>query len=188
MHHAALSGFPGWLLAALCAAVGGYCLLRARTGSGAERAGMTGDAVMGWGMAVMAVPSLMPVLPGWSGALFGAVFAAAGLGALVAAGAWHQRVHHAVGALAMVHMALAMPAGGHGAATAHGAQAGGTGVPLLTGALLAYFAGYVLYAGATLVTPPPAGFPAPVPHTGLFVTRACRTAMGLAMLTMLAAI
>ncbi|MEV5545614.1 DUF5134 domain-containing protein [Streptomyces sp. NPDC052309] len=188
MHHAALSGFPGWLLAALCAAVGAYCLLRVRTGPRAERAEMTGDALMGFGMAVMAPPSLMAVLPGWSGAVFGIVFGGVGLAALTFPRPLHQRLHHSVGALAMVYMAFAMPTGGHGSGTAHGAHMAGLGVPVLTGALLAYFAVYVLYTGATLVAAGPVDVPGAVPRSGVLLSRACRVAMAVAMLTMLAAL
>ncbi|MFC5217791.1 DUF5134 domain-containing protein [Streptomyces coerulescens] len=189
MQHAALSGFPGWLLGALCAAVGAYCLLRVRTGPRAERAEMTGDALMGLSMAVMAPPSLMAVLPSWSGTVFAAVFTAVGVAALVLWRPPHRRLHHAVAAFAMVYMAFAMPTGAQHAGTGHGdGMAVGVGVPALTGVLLAYFAGYVLYTGATLVTAGPADAPGPVPPLGTFLTRACRIAMAVAMLTMLAAL
>ncbi|WP_030861473.1 DUF5134 domain-containing protein [Streptomyces sp. NRRL S-37] len=180
MHHAALSGVPGWLLGALCAAVGAYCLLRARTGPRAERAEMTGDALMGFGMAAMAPPSLMTALPGWSGTVFGAHFAAVGLAALAFPGPLRRRLHHVVGALAMVHMSLAMSTGGHHTA--------GAGVPVLTGALLAYFTVYVLRTGAALVPAGPADASGRPPHLALLLGRACRVAMAVAMLTMLAAL
>ena len=69
------------------------------------------------------------------------------------------------------------------------------GVPLLTGALLLYFVGYVLLSGARLV-PVPAG-PGRAAGTGDAVARgtgwgerpelarACRLSMGIAMLIML---
>ncbi|MER5215262.1 DUF5134 domain-containing protein [Streptomyces sp. NPDC002838] len=188
MHHAALSGFPGWLLAALCAAVGAYCLLRVRTGPRAERAEMTGDALMGFGMAAMAPPSLMAVLPSWSSTVFGTVFAAIGLTALAFPRPLRQRLHHVIGALAMVYMAFTMPVGGHHSGTEPGAHMAGIGVPVLTGILLAYFAVYVLYAGATLVAPGPADISGQVPRLAMFLSRACRVAMAVAMLTMLAAL
>uniref|UniRef100_UPI002A83167D DUF5134 domain-containing protein n=1 Tax=Streptomyces sp. CRN 30 TaxID=3075613 RepID=UPI002A83167D len=100
-----------------------------------------------------------------------------------------RHLHHAVGALAMAYMAAVMaaapgPHGGHG----------GSGAPLLTGALLLYFTGYVLWSGVRLV-------PVPVPAGGTAVaaagsgrcdrpevTRACRLSMGIAMLVMLPAL
>ena len=74
-----------------------------------------------------------------------AVFAAAGLWMAWPAVRAPRHLHHVVGALAMVYMATAMVAapGGH-------AGHGGTGVPVVTGALLLYFAGHVLLSGARL--------------------------------------
>ncbi|MFF5445713.1 DUF5134 domain-containing protein [Streptomyces sp. NPDC012888] len=148
MHHSGtVTPLLPWLLVALCAVSGGYCLLRVRGSAGRA------DAVMGLGMAVMALPlaggghRLAPVL--------GVVFAAASLHAvwLLRDGPGHA--HHLVGSLAMVYMAL------------------WTGVPWLTGALLLYYAGYVLRGGARLAEGPAA------------LTRACRLAMGLGMFSML---
>ncbi|MEU8827760.1 DUF5134 domain-containing protein [Streptomyces sp. NPDC048636] len=149
----------GWLLVALCAASGTYCLVRMRgEPPGAGRRGAGAEALMGWGMAVMAVPS-GALDPGpWAPPAFAAVFGVAAVGALLpvrgGAGWSGHHLHHAIGALAMVYMALAMTAG-----TAHGHQHTGVtaqermaaGVPLLTGALLAYFAVYVVRCGLRLV-------------------------------------
>ncbi|MFD6188519.1 DUF5134 domain-containing protein [Streptomyces sp. NPDC060275] len=186
MQHAALSGFPGWLLAALCATVGAYCLFRVRTGPRAERAEMTSDAVMGFGMAAMAPPSLMAVMPGWSGTAGVACFAAAGLAASASPPA-RQRLHHALGALAMVYMSVTMPMGAAGPGTAHAGHTAETGVPVLTAVLLAYFGGYVLFAGAALATAGPADASGAA-HPGVLLGRACRIVMAVAMLTMLAAL
>jgi len=62
------------------------------------------------------------------------------------------RLHHLVGALAMVYMALAMQ-GAHGGTPPGHAHAETTtaGLPLLTGALLAYFTVYVLRTGLRLL-------------------------------------
>ncbi|MGA5096996.1 DUF5134 domain-containing protein [Streptomyces lavendulocolor] len=110
-------------------------------------------------------------------------------------GAGHH-LHHLVGSLAMVYMAVAMSGGGagaHGAHTAAGATAGGT--PLVTGALLAYYTVYVLVTGLRLVPAGPVGPLVPVAGTGggpgggrwagPEVALACRVSMGLAMLAML---
>ncbi|MFD7100066.1 DUF5134 domain-containing protein, partial [Streptomyces xanthophaeus] len=63
-------------------------------------------------------------------------------------------------------------------------------LPLLTGVLLLYFAGYVLLGGARLVAaggPPPLAGPAggEAPLKSAELTRACRLAMGIGMLAML---
>ncbi|MCB5909163.1 DUF5134 domain-containing protein [Streptomyces pinistramenti] len=160
------SSVTGWLLVALCAATGGYCLARMRTGSAAQRTEARGGALMGLGMAVMALPASVlpqPVRLSWG---YAAVFGAAALWAL-----WHRHLHHAIGSAAMVYMALAMasamsaPGSGASAMTmpmagmpsggaAHAGHAAAGGLPLLTGLLLAYYAVFVIAAGLRLI---PAG-------------------------------
>lgn len=198
----------GWLLVALCAAAGAYCVLRMGSDVEEQRRAAAGEAVMGFGMAAMAVPAA--ALPRWVWPVYAAVFAAAASHSLWAAarsGAHH--LHHAVGSLAMVYMAVAMtaaPAGhvGHGV----------TGLPALTGVLLVYFAGYVLVSGARLLPAGPSGSVArpgvpgavgavgsssssaparsPAPAVAALrwgdrpeLARACRLGMGIAMLAML---
>ncbi|MER6996090.1 DUF5134 domain-containing protein [Streptomyces sp. NPDC000410] len=197
---------PGWLLVALCAASGAYCLLRVRSCVGAARAAARGEAVMGLGMAAMAVPAAVVPPPAWAWLLYAAVFGAAGLHALWAArggalrtpgrtpgratgsaagapvGAAHH-LHHLVGSLAMVYMAVAMAPGADGAHTGH---AGPGGVPLLTGALLVYFTVFVLRAGARLVpVAGPAGGAAVAWGARPELALACRLSMGVAMVAML---
>ncbi|WP_345582969.1 DUF5134 domain-containing protein [Streptomyces prasinosporus] len=177
MHGPASSG---WLLVALCAATGAYCLLRMRSGVEEQRRAAGGEALMGFGMAAMAVPAAAFTPPSWAWPVYAAVFGAAGLHALWAARASARHLHHLVGAGAMVHMAVTAAASpGHG----HG----GSGVPLLTGALLLYFTGYVLVTGVRLVpaataavTGGPAGW-GDRPE----LARACRLSMGMAMVAML---
>lgn len=172
---------------------------------------------MGSGMAVMALSGSVPaaaVPPLAFTVLFG-VLAAHGLVQLRAhlrAGSpdgehWHY-LHHVLGSLAMVYMASAMQLGqasglAHRAGTAGHAATAPAGVPLLTGALLAYFAVYVLRTGLRLlpeVSESPAAAagtaarpsggggslplprPAPVPPQ---LASACRLAMGTGMLAML---
>ncbi|MFI1202326.1 DUF5134 domain-containing protein [Streptomyces sp. NPDC020883] len=161
----------GWLLVVLCVATAGYCLSRMRTGPPAQRVTARGEGLMALGMAAMALPASAVAPPAWSPWLYTAVFGAVALWALV-----RRHLHHAVGALAMVYMALAMVGMGGmhdapGTSAAHGASAAGTsgmagmtgmpgasgaahaapaGVPLLTGLLLAYYAVYVLTAGVRL--------------------------------------
>ncbi|GHB54097.1 DUF5134 domain-containing protein [Streptomyces cirratus] len=188
MHGSALpsaaSAVSGWLLVALCATSGTYCLLRARRAGGAARGAAVGEALMGLGMAAMAAPS--GTGPWGPGILLG-VFCAAAAHALwllrggLGVGRGHH-AHHAVGSLAMAYMAyLGLSAGaGH----AHGQRAG---LPLVTGALLVYFAGYVLLGGTRLAaaggTPPvPVG---PAPDAPGELIRACRLTMGIGMLAML---
>lgn len=172
-----------WLLVALSAVTAASCVLR-----GGARA----EALLGAGMAVMAVPLSVFEPPRWGPAVLAAVFAAAALHALVPSG--HRvahRMHHSVCAGAMVYMAAVMAAAG----PAHAGHAGaGGGAPLLTGLLLTYFAGYVLRSGARLVAAadPPAALPRPGGAIRLRhapeVAAACRVAMALAMFAMLLAL
>ncbi len=176
---------PGWLLVALCAATGAYCLLRMRSSVEEQRRAAGGEALMGFGMAVMAVPAAFFSPPGWAWPVYAVVFGAAGLRALWAArGGERHHLHHLVGAAAMVHMAVVMagsPAHGHVHAQ------GTSGVPVLTGALLLYFTGYVLLTGVRLI--PVVAVAGVGPATGWGdrpeLARACRLSMGIAMLAML---
>ncbi|MFE5797053.1 DUF5134 domain-containing protein [Streptomyces sp. NPDC056503] len=197
MHGPALSG---WLLVALCAAVGAYCLLRMRACVGEERRAARAEAVMGFGMAAMALPPVVLTPPSWSWAAYAALFGAATVADLLAARRDGHRLHHAVGSLAMVYMALTMApsaaTGAQGVHTAHGAGAATAatvagGVPLLTGGLLLYYTVYVLRSGARLVpVAPHARVAGPVGGGPAWATRpeltlACRLSMGLATLAML---
>jgi hypothetical protein len=178
---------PGWLLVAVCAATGAYCLLRMRSAVEEQRRAAGGEALMGFGMALMAVPAAVAVPPRWTWLAYTAVFGAAAVRAGWAARAGAHHLHHSVGAFAMVYMAVAMAASpGH-----HGH--GGAGVPPVTGVLLLYFAGFVLWSGMRLVPV----FPAGAGGTGTAATaalgwgdrpelaRACRLSMGMGMFAML---
>ncbi|KUN88960.1 hypothetical protein AQJ66_05715 [Streptomyces bungoensis] len=178
--------WPAWLLVALCAATGAYCLLRMRSGVEEQRRSAGGEALMGFGMAAMAVPAAAFTPPGWAWPLYAAVFGAAALRTLRAARDSLHHLHHLVGTAAMVYMSLAMAAS---PATHHHTHPG-TGVPLVTGALLAYFTGYVLLSGARLVPaavtsgggrPPGAVRWGDRPE----LARACRLSMGIGMVAML---
>jgi len=153
VHGGALAG---WLLMALCAVSGAYCLLRTRTGTPQERRTARGEALMGFGMAAMAVPAAVLTPPEGSWAVYGAVFGAAALRALWAARHGARHLHHLVGSLAMVYMAVTMAPGAAGAGghAGHGAAGGAGGIPLLTGVLLVYYALYVLRSAGHLI---PAG-------------------------------
>ncbi|GGS17924.1 DUF5134 domain-containing protein [Streptomyces humidus] len=171
---------PGWLLVALCAATGAYCLLRMRSRVEEQRRAAGGEALMGFGMASMAVPPAVFTPPAWAWPAYAAVFGAAALRALWSARTDAHHLHHLVGAGAMVYMAAAMagtPSHSHG----HG----GSGVPVLTGALLAYFTGYVLLAGVRLLPAAGAGGAAVAWGDRPEVARACRLSMGIGMLAML---
>ncbi|MFF6996677.1 DUF5134 domain-containing protein [Streptomyces sp. NPDC008313] len=183
---------PGWLLVALCAATGAYCLLRMRSTVEEQRRAAGGEALMGFGMALMAVPAAALAPPRWAWTGYAAVFGAAALRALWEARTRPHHLHHLVGAAAMVYMAATMAASpgphGHGAHEGHG----GSGTPLVTGVLLLYFTGYVLWAGARLLPVPAlagAGAPARAGGAGWGdrpeVARACRLSMGIAMVAML---
>ncbi|MYZ37657.1 DUF5134 domain-containing protein [Streptomyces sp. MnatMP-M17] len=190
----------GWLLVALCVATGGYCLLRMRSGVAEQRRWAGSEALMGFGTAVMAVPAAVLPPPRWVWTVYAAVFGGAALYTVVRSRIPAYRAHgthHLLGMLAMVYMAGAMaaaPGGAHGAHTAAGA-------PLVTGALLIYYAGYVLRTGGRLLplpagAAPEAGGTAMVIGTGTAtaglrwgdrteLALACRLSMGIAMLAML---
>ncbi|GAA0919401.1 DUF5134 domain-containing protein [Streptomyces thermoalcalitolerans] len=175
-----------WLLVTLCTVTGAYCLLRMRSTTGEQRRTAGGEALMGFGMAAMAVPAAVFTPPAWVWSAYAVVFGAAALHALWSARRGPRHLHHAVGASAMVYMsaAMAVSPGSH-----H--MPGGTGIPLVTGALLLYFAGYVLLSGIRLA---PAGAVAGSTAgegTGWGgrpeLERACRLSMGMAMVAMLLA-
>lgn len=163
-----------WLLVLLCLVSGAYCVRRVRRSAREARGAAAGEAVMGFGMALMAVPS---GIGPWGPGILLAVFCGAVLHAVWLLRGGMHHAHHLVGSLAMAYMALTTaPGRGHGG-----------GPPLVTGALLLYFAGYVLLGGARLVTagggaPQLAGGPQVSPAE---LTRACRLAMGIGMLAML---
>ncbi|WP_069739421.1 DUF5134 domain-containing protein [Streptomyces sp. EN27] len=192
----------GWLLMVLCAVSGAYCLLRARTGTPRERRTARSEALMGFGMAAMAVPAAVLSPPGWAWAVYAVLFGAAALRALRPALRGGHHLHHLIGSLAMVYMAVAMsPAvtgSGGGGHAGHGTAAGVGGMPLLTGVLLVYYAFYVLGAAGRLL--PEAAAP-PTGGTGAIgrgagglgggtdgrpeLTTACRLTMGIGMFAML---
>ncbi|MBQ0826744.1 DUF5134 domain-containing protein [Streptomyces tagetis] len=181
MHGPASSG---WLLVAVCAATGAYCLLRMRSGVEEQRRAAGGDALMGFGMAAMAVPPAVFTPPAWAWTGYAVLFGCAGLSSLWAARAGGHHLHHLVGAAAMVHMSVAMALSpGH----AHGH--GGSGPPLLTGLLLLYFAGYVLVAGARLLPVPATAVASGADTAGWGdrpeLARVCRLSMGISMVAML---
>lgn len=144
------SASPEWLLVALCAVTGAYCLLRTRSAVAEQRRAAGGEALMGFGMAAMAVPAAVVAPPNWAWGVCALVFGAAAIRAGWALRAGGHHLHHLVGTGAMVYMAALMsasPASGH-AGHGHGSA---MGPPAVTGALALYFAGYVLWSGARLV-------------------------------------
>ncbi|HEX5566579.1 MAG TPA: DUF5134 domain-containing protein [Streptomyces sp.] len=183
----------GWLLVALCGGSGAYCLPLLRGGTPGQRRTAAGEALMGFGMAVMALPAsaVEPPPPLAFAVFFGA--AAVRELVLVRHGPAHH-LHHALGCLAMVYMSLAMAAAPAGAGSHHHA---GSGIPVLTGVLLAYFAGYVLLTGARLVPAASTGGTGRGVGTGgdggtgggllrlPEVAVACRVAMGIGMFAMM---
>ncbi|WP_193511318.1 DUF5134 domain-containing protein [Streptomyces griseoloalbus] len=183
MHGPASSG---WLLVALCAATGAYCLLRTRSRVEEQRRAAGGEALMGFGMAVMAVPATAFTPPVWAWPACAAVFALAGLPALRAARTGACHLHHLIGAGAMVYMAVTM-ATSPGSGDGHGHAQGDAGIPLPTGALLLYFVAYVLVTGVRLV--PVAAVAGDGRGAGWGdrpeLTRACRLSMAIAMVAML---
>ncbi|MFB6788423.1 DUF5134 domain-containing protein [Streptomyces olivaceus] len=186
---------PAWLLVALCAATGAYCLLRMRSGVEDQRRAAGGEAVMGFGMAAMAVPAAVFTPPAWAWAGGAVVFGAAGLRGLWAARAGRRHLHHLVEAGAMVYMAAVMAASPAAGSAAHAHGHGTSSPPVLTGALLLYFAGYVLLTGVRLI-PGMAVAGGGAGGDGAAtagwgdrpeLARACRLAMAIGMLAMLPA-
>ncbi|MFC5721561.1 DUF5134 domain-containing protein [Streptomyces gamaensis] len=177
-----------WLLVVVSAATGAYCLARIRAGAADGHEAVGSDALMGLGMAVMAVPGALPGTRPWGAAVFAAVFAADGLRALLVARGHPEtlHLHHAVGAFAMVYMALAM-AGADGGGHAEHVQGPHepAGTPLLTGLLLLYFAVYVVRSVAVLVPVVALGPGEPGRPERPDLTNACRLSMGIGMLAML---
>lgn len=183
MHGPALSA---WLLLTLCGAIGVYCLLRMRRCAGEERWTAGSEALMGFGMAAMALPPAALTPPSWSWAVYTAVFGAAALRALWTVRRGGHHLHHLLGSLAMVYMAMVMAAPAGGAHGGHGAAGVTAGIPLVTGALLAYYVVYVLRAGTRLVpVAVPAGGPTTAWSTRPEFALVCRLSMALAMLAML---
>ncbi len=120
---------PGWLLVALCAASGAYCLLRMRSPVEEQRRTAGAEALMGFGMAAMAVPAAAATPPRWAWFAYAAVFGAAALRALWSVRSSPHHLHHLVGACAMVYMAAAMAASpghhGHGGGSRDSSGHGG---------------------------------------------------------------
>lgn len=174
-----------WLLVALSAASTASCLLREEARD---------EAVMGAGMAVMAVPLSVPHTRPWVVPVFAVVYALAALRALLPGGrsGGGHRVHHVVCSGAMVYMAVAMAPVGSGG-PGHTMRMG-AGTPVLTGLLLLYFTGYVLRTGLRVTAP---AHPGPIPgaisgaggavrlRAAPEVAVACRVSMALGMLAML---
>lgn len=175
----------GWLLVVLCGETGAYCLVRMvrlwRCGASGERREAGSEAVMAFGMAAMGIPAAVLAPPEWSWTVYAAVFGTASVRA--AAGLRRgggRHVHHLVGSLAMVYMAVPVAGG----SSPHGGHLGheGGGLPLVTGALLAYYAVWVLRTGARLA---PAGGGGTGAVAGGELAEACRLVMAVAMLAML---
>lgn len=174
------SAASAWLLVLLCAVSGAYCLLRARRADRRARGMAAGEAVMGLGMAAMAVPSGTGP---WGPQVLLAVCCGAAVHALWLLRGGVHHAHHLVGTLAMAYMALSTTAGG-------GHVHGRAGLPVVTGVLLLYYAGYVLLGGARLVTSGgvlsvTAGDGGAGAGGAGELVRACRLAMGTGMLAML---
>ncbi len=171
-----------WLIVALNAAAAISCLLR-----GQERV----EALTGAAMAAMAVPLSVADPWAWGGPVLAVVFGVAVLDAVLRPGGHAaHRTHHVVCSAAMAYMAVAMS--GMAADAGHGGHSGhdGANAPLLTGALLVYFAAYVVRAGVRLVMVPavvagaPGGVRPPLRRSPE-VADACRISMALGMLAML---
>lgn len=200
-----MGGAPlvGWLLVVIGSATGLSCLLRAGAAAGAvlapgERRVARAEGVKGLGMALMAVPGPALDQHPWGAPLFTVVFGGMALWSVALprrGGHPGHHVHLALGAAAMVYMALATAAAPAGMAGMRDADHTRTGIPVVTGLLMGYFAGYALWAGIRML--PAAGqAPAAVgagPGAGVAggvlatpeLAAACRVSLGIGMLAML---
>jgi hypothetical protein len=202
------SPLVGWLLVVIASATGVSCLLR--TGAGGvgapgERRAARDEGLMGLGMALMAVPAPVIGQRPWGDVVLAVLFSALAVRFAVLARREGHRVHHAVEAAAMVYMAVAMGAGDGSGMAAMAGMGGGavrpSGIPVVTGVLLAYFALYSLATGIQLLpaTGPRFGFgfgsataagPRTGPQAGSVLrapelASACRLSLGIGMFTML---
>src|SRR5689334_7236694 len=92
---------PGWLLVALCVATGAYCLLRMRSPVEEQRRTAGGEALMGFGMAAMAVPAAVATPPRWAWLACTVLFGVAALRALRSVRRGPHHLHHLMGVFAM---------------------------------------------------------------------------------------
>lgn len=193
--------YVGWLLVVIGSATGVSCLLRTGAGcAGApgERRTARDEGLMGLGMGLMAVPAPVIGQRPWVAVVLAVLFGAMAVRFAVLARDERHRFHHAVEAAAMVYMAVAMGTGGGSGMAAMAGMGGAvqpSGIPVLTGVLLAYFALYALATGIRLL---PATGPEPAtaagPRTGRLagsvlrapeLATACRLSLGIGMFTML---
>ncbi|MFC0598549.1 DUF5134 domain-containing protein [Streptomyces palmae] len=178
----------GWLLVALGAATGTYCLAHWLTAPAGARWGAGSEALLGWGMALMAVPAGVLDQHPWGPPLYAVVFGAAGAGALlpVCRGRPRRsRPHHVVEAWTMAYMGAAMLQGSGAGHAGHPGHPSAAGLPLLTGALLLYFTGYALRSGVRLVPVAATGADSAAWPRRPELTDACRLAMATGMCAML---
>ncbi|WP_084718980.1 DUF5134 domain-containing protein [Streptacidiphilus carbonis] len=180
-----------WLMVALMAATGLYCLARCRHAprlSSEERRLDASAGLKGMAMAVMVFP--LGVGPAVPEVLWLLVFLPAGLWSLGAAlrGSIHRRHHldHAVGHLAMAYMAVAMagPMPRAGSMPGMATMRTPAGLPWLTGALLVFFAASAVVSGTRLLgagAPLAAGARAPLPEPlwAPQLPEACHIVLGL---------
>ena len=108
---------------------GSYCLLRLRSRIADQRSTAGGEALMGFGMAAMAVPAAVLTPPRWVWLVYALVFGAAALRALRPAGARAHHLHHLAG---HTRDGLYGRGDGRGPGGMHGMHTAG-GTPLVTG-------------------------------------------------------
>jgi Domain of unknown function (DUF5134) len=193
----------GWLVVLLGTATGVSCLLRTRAAVGlapADRRVARAEGLKGLGMALMAVPAPALDQRPWGAPLFVVVFGAMTVWSVMPlrrGGHLAHHVHLAVGAAAMVYMALVTAAAPAGSMTSPGmagmpsAQPGPAGIPLVSGLLMAYFASYALWAGIRMLPVSGPLAPAAGGRAGGGVlaapelATACRVSLGIGMFAML---
>ncbi|MCC2275242.1 DUF5134 domain-containing protein [Streptomyces sp. ET3-23] len=191
------SPLVGWLLVAIAGGTGLLCLLRARVGGPTAWCGQRtacAEGVMGFGMAVMAVPRTALDAHRWGPPVFVVLFVALALRSVFFARGELHRVHHAFEAAAMAYMAAVMSPGGMPGGSMEDMHHDRTmGLPAVNALLAVYFAVYVVVTGAHLLME---SGPAVVPARdgvatapgGMLVApaveAACRLSLAIGMLVM----
>ncbi len=194
-----------WVFAAVFLAVAGYCVARlvaahrvSASYRGCHRALDVAHLVMGLGMAVMASPVGGPVpAAGWqtaflliAGWFLGSAWRRWRTGAVVEPIGWHGGgLHHAVAALAMLYMLVAMPGDGHHMSVAWMSRMPPPQAGLFGWIFTGYFVGSAIILGSVAVrsvaapNPIPAVLAAPRVATGCQLIMALGTAYLLAPIT-----
>jgi hypothetical protein len=193
-----------WVSAAVFLAVAGYCVVRLVAAHrapasyrGCHRALDVAHLVMGLGMAVMASPIGGPVpAAGWQTAylliacwFLGSAWRRWRTGTVVEPIGWHGGgLHHAVAALAMLYMLVAMPGDGHHMSVAWMSPMPPPQAGLFGWIFAGYFVGYAIILGPVALRSVAAPNPIPTVLAAPRVATGCQLIMALGTAYLLAPI